>query len=126
MKENLNDKEVFFAQYWGQYIVSSESHSKDLYPLKCMGGTHGIKDTYLRLKPLSQITDEEIEKCVKIGVEAFNEKTYTINHTALRRDINDVALITPISDYLRSKGYLLPFRNYSTKDILELGWAKIK
>lgn len=27
-------------------------------------------------------------------------------------------------DFLRSRGYLLPFRNYSIKQILSMGWAK--
>ena len=64
--------------------------------------------TPLLLKPISKITDEEREYCISIGR----------GHSYQNFQQNQV-------DYLRSKGYALPFMEYSVDELVELGWVRL-
>jgi len=38
----------------------------------------------------------------------------------------DMLRLLEVSDYLRSKGYVLPWRDLSVQDLIDYGWIKIK
>ena len=68
-----------------------------------------VKDTTpLLLKPISKITDEEREYCISIGK----------GHSCQNFQQNQV-------DYLRSKGYALPFMEHSVEDLVSFGWVRL-
>jgi hypothetical protein len=68
-----------------------------------------VKDaTPLLLKPVSKITDADREYCISIGR----------SHSCQNFQQNQV-------DYLRSKGYALPFMEYSVEDLVSFGWVKL-
>ena len=72
-------------------------------------GRINVKDTTpLLLKPISKITDDEREYCICISR----------GHSYQNFQQNQV-------DYLRSKGYALPFMEYSVEDLVSFGWVKL-
>lgn len=84
-----------------------------------------IKDIQIELKPLSEISVEDsIEVSDICGT--FTE-TNVINRLidGSGYTMSNVKAIE-LTDFLRSKSYLIPFRHYSVDQILEMGWAKYK
>ena len=141
------DKARFFAQYYGQNVVSNKESLKGLYSnidftIMELIFDQSIEDDYffLELTSLDQITDEHaIEVARIIGKDNYpigcdnNDlmaaKTvcywFTENIGDFENFIGALRWERLIS-FLRSKGYLVPFDKYSCKEILEKGWAKAK
>lgn len=110
MENRLEKKLRFFALYFGQEVHRG-NRSKHLDHLSIM---RNQKFGHLELKPLSDISDEDSAYIAKLIPTKHNDDTYDLEpfqHTA---------------DYLRSKGYLLPFMDLSIEQILEYKWAVIK
>lgn len=141
MNQQQQDKAAFFAQYWGQYIKTSDTHSaKGLKPIEIFAHSIQYVDagSYLLLKPLSAITDEDALKLSQIlhpciGLANVDHgkaiaESLTLFGVCTNQEIGArfAWSIQYISDSLRSRGYLIPFRNYSTDQILEMGWAKLR
>lgn len=115
----------FFAQYWG---------TKTLYVggvglVEVGTGGWNLKhpDFFLELKPLSKITKKDLEK---IGFGNIGDKkvsfvfdNYNYNWTSSFGSYG--TLILKDIDYLRSKGYALPFMKYSVDKLVELGWVRL-
>jgi len=137
MKEQ-EDKAKFFAQYWGQQVFQSKSFEDDspchFYKLS---GTD--ENDYLLLTPLSDITDEDAKRIATI-LQLSNNNTsmkdalpftkQLIKHWLEYDDSFDENVYhldyLEGCDYLRSKGYALPYLNYSIEDLIEKGWIKLK
>src|SRR5690606_28760187 len=112
------NKEKFFHQYWGQRIHKTEA-KEHIYMVD--GRYDDIKTDYLLLTPLSQITDEDLNFIsIVIGYENTKEGLALIKRwlTPLYKkdysffaiiDCKNVIITTKIIDYLRSKGYALPW-----------------
>jgi len=118
------DKEKFFALYWEQrigYITSNGFYPT--YRTLPIDNTINIeKVEHLELRNLEDITDEEARELGYDDLREFSVANlcpagvfWEYEHFLLNE-----------SDYLRSKGFLLPFLNYSVEEILEMGWAKYK
>jgi hypothetical protein len=153
------EKAQFFALYWGQPVLVCEGQ-----PDYCKVSAYWIDwlrvenerlhNSYLKLKSLSSITDEDAIECTSIlfpAVDGFfpvieiegrdeifvcikavyNEFSYK-GIVQLTRD-GKVAPIHGLSsdrlltcfDFLRSRGYLLPWGNYSVADLIKEGGAKV-
>jgi len=122
MKAEINNenKAKFFAQYWGQRIVSH-----DEYPYKSTNIIEGSlikkysEDTYfIYLKPLSSISDEDAE-IIDLRSEDYNEDGWWDKHGDFYWwSYADV-------DYLRSKGYALSWMGLSVDEMVEAGWIKL-
>jgi len=89
---------------------------------------------YLELKPLSSITDEDaIEVANNLEKSAFNVKS---DGNLIQLDYYwgdeiqsaEVHIIYDrfASDYLRSKGYALPYLDLSVEQQIEYNWIKLK
>ena len=81
------------------------------------------------LRPVSSLTDEEIMKIIKI--ETFftpdeNKYKYIKKYREIFENIFYDILKLETYDYLRLIGILIPFRDYSIQEILDMGWAKYK
>lgn len=113
MENNLENKAKFFAQYWGQEVLSDLTNGGDriLYPVEA-SNMYRIQESYLELKPLSSITDEDLDKTNYGCIEMILEKGYWL-------DVKN-------SDLLRSLGYALPWMGLSIEQLQEYGWIKIK
>jgi hypothetical protein len=135
-KPHLNKTDVkcrFFAQYWGQNVKTSEKHQKKgLKPLRI--DAHSLQyvnsDSFLELKPLSKITDEDALAAIRIvKVYVRRDGSFITEHVPID-NIKNSFLDVPIwrldlADFLRSKGYALPFMEYSVDELVELGWVRL-
>ena len=179
LENTLENKTKFFAQYWGQDVLCRDIFGKNkneiiMHNTPCSNLKLGeIIDSYLELKPLSQISDEDINFVAKVchqvpnltfeikrqddivhatnmdnyGIErhiCINFKYATINCNIRIPDDNDKLVNYKVNiseihmnasrvvgyiqslDYLRSKGYALPYIDLSVKDLVEYGWVKLK
>lgn len=177
MENTVENKAKFFAQYWGQEVLSDFTNKgkRCLYSI-VVSNFYNIEksDVYLELKPLSQITDEDAIEVAKIVHQIYSDKWEVIKlvdssiHVELKGKVNDVYHISigfrecsinanhhflkteddtaksfkinigqvnmssskPIGyvyviDYLRSKGYAMPYMDLSVENMIEYGWVKI-
>jgi hypothetical protein len=144
MKENINENKAlsqtsvkcrFFAQYWMQDVKTSEKNQKKgLKPLQI--NAHSLQyvdsDSFLELKPLSKISNEDAIEVAKIfGMKEDLEFIGKILCTTMF-DNSDSETETVLYnsnakavDYLRSKGYALPFMEYSVDDLISFGWVRL-
>lgn len=103
-----------------------------------------VRDKYdqccLSLKPLSQITYEDAIEVAKICshyfpinedvecevfINSFGRKVVSWGKSYKEKFLVEHAKdTTQGADFLRSKGYLLPWRGLSVEEIISYGWAK--
>lgn len=179
LENTLENKTKFFAQYWGQDVLCRVIFGKNkneiiMHNTPCSNLKLGeIIDSYLELKPLSQISDEDINFVAKVchqvpnltfeikrqddivhatnmdnyGIErhiCINFKYATINCNMRIPDDNDKLVNYKVNvaeihmnasrvvgyiqsvDYLRSKGYALPYNDLSIDDLIKKGWLILK
>jgi hypothetical protein len=115
----------FFAQYWGQKVMYVGGVG--LVEVGARGWNLKHPDFFLELKPLSKITKNDLEK---IGFRNIGDKkvsfvfdNYNYNWTSSCGNYG--TLLLKDIDYLRSKGYALPFMKYSVDELVELGWVRL-
>ena len=119
--EQLNETAVkcrFFAQYWG---------TKTLYVggvglVEIGKGGWNLKhpDFFLQLKSLSKITDEDA-----ISMYRGLERNYESANQFLE-DYKSIGFLEQSEvDFLRSKGYAVPFMGYSVDDLVKIGWVQL-
>lgn len=134
MKNIPVNKAKFFAQYYDQVVMMEGEESTPVF----ITGYH-LKETIngaerfrLQLKPLSHITDEDAICVAKLSKEPFDDgkvwgrtfiKTSLIMGYGFR---NHTSVVIRILDYLRSKGYALPYMGTSVKQQIEFGWVEIQ
>jgi hypothetical protein len=118
----------FFAQYWG--VKCMYVGGVGLVEIGTGGWNLKHPDFFLELKPLSKITDEDCE-FISINIAGVSEKEYKLKNINVIKEMLCKYLSdfkntdSYILDYLRSKGYALPFMEYSVDELLELGWARL-
>ena len=115
MKNSLENKAKFFAQYWGQYVGMFESNGQYLR-VKVDKISIDTFD-FLELKPLSQISDEDLQ-VVDFPRNLF--KKFIIE------DDQQENLRISYVDYLRLKGYALDWNGITVEEMIEFGWIKLK
>ena len=119
--EQLNETAVkcrFFAQYWG---------TKTLYVggvglVEIGKGGWNLKhpDFFLQLKPLSKITNEDA-----ISMYRGLERNYESANQFLE-DYKSIGFLEQSEvDFLRSKGYAVPFMGYSVDELVKMGWVQL-
>lgn len=132
MTPTIEEKQEFFAQYFGQDVLV-------LYPNSCtnkcyieLSYNRNIEDDYLELKDLKNITDEDATQVAKYRYEnpkmmlyAEIGKIIIFNYINQSKNKGEHELELFEIDFLRSKGYALPFRQYSVEQMIEFGWIKL-
>lgn len=117
--EALNKNDVkcrFFAQY---YELEVAKHSTKNYFVKHILDKVG-ENYFLELKPLSKITDEDA-----ILMYRGLERNYESSNQFLE-DYKSIGFLEQSEvDYLRSKGYAVPFMEYSVDDLISFGWVRL-
>lgn len=116
-------KQAFFMTHCGcEYAYNNGSKTSTIGGYAFM---HEVVDgdSHLLLTPLQNITDEDLH-----GLSIKTGFTLECFPTGWRTKGTKVIFKWRQGDigYLRSCGYLLPFRSYSVERILEMGWAKLK
>lgn len=148
MKNTVENKSKFYAQYWGQNILShpeykEEDGNSDVshYLTKFFQVDDGY---FLLLKPLSSITDEDVIKVARIISGNVRERIIGKDEYRVLVSIGEgelgvwfdgellvsdafqnPLLILECYDYLRSKGYALPYNGLSVEKQVSYGWIKL-
>jgi len=132
MENTEINKVKFFAQYWGQKVFINPVLSTDAvtnvyifdYP-----EPEDIEHEYLELKHISSITDEDASILAEdydfyIGSDPLDQFKTIIDFKQSITENN----CYPIGffDFLRSKGYALPWMGLSVENLEEYGWIKLK
>lgn len=144
-QQSTQEKAQYFAQYYGQWVFR--------HPSIRNGGSiqfkgRALENGYLELKPLSSITDEHIIECAKIFSGCPNISIQSKGHYQVTCDLDFSgwhgifkilydkpspiyytncinAYHLAVFDFLRSKSYALPWRQYSVEQLIEMGWLKL-
>ena len=134
LENTLENKAKFFAQYWGQYVLYFTSDF--LRKIDNLTLDSVENDDYLELKPLSHISDEDAIEVSKIfGLGHLSGAIKELILSIFRTSINDSGTTSStngiknwlhVFDYLRSKGYALPYIDLSVENLIEYGWIKLK
>lgn len=123
----------FFAQYWG--VKCFQWNSENSVGLQIDKVNYQIDKYYncgfLSLKPLSKITDEEKnileESIIGFVSDIFNIGCFT--YINVLSSIFDKTIPVELNsyhiDFLRSKGYAVPFMEYSVDDLVSFGWVRL-
>ena len=115
------EKEEYYAQYWGQKVCNWENgYVFRLTPKEVING-YNIDDFCMTLRPLESITDEEV-------------RSITTNSFQLASEFVEWILVSPFgqtwfqaeADALRSLGIATPWRSYSVDDLIKQGVLKLK
>ena len=123
----------FFAQYWGQKVVAHTEYLgiegiKDIrYEPRTVINFKEIETSCLVLKPLSKITDEDVEELLPLVSCQFSSR-YTDKQIKeeIKKSVIDTEMMPlEFTDWLRSKGYALPFMEYSVENLISFGWVQL-
>lgn len=145
MQNTIENKAKFFALYWGQEILYVDSYNK-IKHIDSFWLDELINESHLLLTPLSQISDEDAIEVAKIlgnaengssiewdcGGESFDfigdycGTVYYDGEIDYNENEQVSLLILQAYDYLRSKGYALPYMGLSVDKLIEYGWVKLK
>lgn len=154
MENTLENKAKYFALYWGQSILrfpivdEQSPHAKPAnveipsWALYKEYNYWSVQNGYLELKSLLSITNEDVMEVAKIYY-SYNQYAYSDHNEYIEditkegRDIiqrlingtlasHSMLILSNILDYLRSKGYALPWMGLSVEQQIEFGWVKLK
>lgn len=143
-QNTLENKAMFFAQYWGQKVFKTSINQEKPHKNN-FGKTIVFKD-FLELTSLSQISDEDAIELMRLKIVSkgvvdietieIENKTldgYTFIVKYKNWDDERVGFVfnghtNPLSfyDYLRSKGFAVPWMDLEVEDLVEYGWIKLK
>ena len=115
----------FFAQYWG--VKCMYVGGVGLVEIGTGGWNLKHPDFFLELKPLSKITDEDAIEVSNIWGSKVESKILG-NIIAVRigtKAESEVRNSIGVIDFLRSKGYALPFMDLSIEDLVSFGWVRL-
>ena len=131
MENTLENKRKFFAQYWGQEIGFYYRSKINNHKNHCLIGDFG-SIVWVELKSLSDITDED---AIKVGeiLKMNYKKDFLIKEVKDWIDcrfgfghIKHRFECLQVFDYLRLKGYAVPYMGLSVEKLIEYGWVTLK
>lgn len=117
---NLENKAKLFSNYWGK----TYSYRNEFGRFEDCVGYHFIEYlpySILILKSLTYISDEDA-----LNVEFQNSSHFNKCMVSYGEEFYDLILKHSQIDYLRSKGYALPFMGLSIDEMVNVGWIKVK
>lgn len=120
-ENTLENKAKYFAQYWGQKVLKQD---EILHVMPSYLSFELVRSHFLELKAPSSITDEDANSITIYGIYAKENKGF--NSFGFDTPQGFVFYAQSSVDYLRSKGYALPFMGLSVEKLIEYGWLKLK
>lgn len=142
--KDLKQKRAFQVLYFGQKVLRWDDSPERNNHIIGVGSLSDlwVWGTYLELIPLSEISDEHAIEVANIMDVDPNLLTRDEFHIRFGKDGDSIGIwfdgeilvdgeqcplyILQVYDYLRSQSYLLPFRSYSTQQLIDMGWVKLK
>lgn len=151
MENTLDNKRLFFTQYWGQFRIFNERLSYHTAPVGIVE-VEAIKDSYLLLRDLKNITDEDAYGVgIRVNCWSWRERKMDFFKDGDLEDVhikggrnfaacigkeygpgishpfaNNSTDILHAYDFLRSKGYAMPFMGVNVQELVKWGWVKLK
>lgn len=133
MKNTLDNKAGLFAQYIVAEPVCQTSNSDGILSAATyhLNIKHGFEKRYLLLKSISSITDED---AIEVGFLLSKlSRGFIQMHDGYKKSLIESAKKymkfeiekSSVVDYLRSKGYALPYMGLSVEKQIEYGWIKL-
>jgi hypothetical protein len=135
--ETLAVKSRFFAQYWKQNVLRENRQGFE-FALDTVGTQDNelvcFKDSYLQLKPLSKITDEDAEKLQYtlvnvVGLDGLIRQNSVdlVKEVVSNYEKVECLFMLPslFSDLARELGYAIDWNNYKVSKQIELGWVQL-
>lgn len=110
-------KSRFFAQYWGTKTLYIEG--KGLVEIGQGGWNLKHPDFFLQLKSIADLSKMHSLQVSQI-MGANHNVTDPLRYTSISNE-NSIKTI----DFLRSKGYAIPFMEYSVDDLVSFGWVQL-
>ncbi len=107
------NKAKFLANYWGQQVLGARENEGPTFHVSESKRLRS-KVWYAKLKPLSSISDKD---AIAINCDSRDD--------FLHYGVIAESLKSYEADYLRSKGYAVPWMDLSVDDLVEYGWVKI-
>lgn len=125
MENNLQNKAMFFAAYLFQSAVTEMSNPETITPYFLQYADLPIFQ--VELKFIDNITDEDVLHIATSMYTAIPDyQTISNGKCMVSCHENQIGLGLLQSDYLRSKGYALPWMGLSVEKLVEYGWVKLK
>lgn len=129
MENTIENKEKFFGLYLGQQIAKETKYpNSPTINVTSVIVMELVADYHLELKPLSEISDEDVAKLsefVSLKFSSVYTDKYVISR--IKESLSeDESLPRIVSDKLRELGYLIGFHSLTPDQIIEYGWVKIK
>lgn len=132
-------KAKIFAQYYGVKCFRNEFYDKqDLDSSEIIDRTFAFVFThngYLSLKSLDNIIDEDAIELFNLmfskqHLDKTNDFKLELGKSWVSAYLRNVDTFAPFNyiygfQFLQSKGYALPYMNYSVEDLVELGVYKL-
>lgn len=129
MENTIENKAKFLAQYFGQNTfycgLFTRVYGLDIFRPESISGI------YAELKSLSSITDEDAIEVSRVWGSEMESKIIGYSIVIRITDIEKGGIQTEfrntigVIDYLRSRGYALPFMGTSVEKLIEYGWIKL-
>ena len=125
-----SEKARFFAQYWGQHLHQLEnSESLRMIDYEVFDYPVGANE-HLRLTPLSMIRDEDAMAIIQLhGSLNTGDFGYLTEKSPVEKIVKFCTTLTlcrsDVADFLRSRGYALPYLGISVAEQVRKGWIKL-
>lgn len=120
-------KARFFALYFGQNVaacVYNPEQADNPVPERIVYDEDLRYITYLQLKPLSPLSDEDAIEVGTLQIGSMHPVKADWARAWIKEALELNEWKIEVIDFLRSRGYLLPFMGLSCEEIIEAGWAK--
>lgn len=143
MENTLENKAKFFAQYWGVNCISNDDYvwrANENFDTVLSIYNGDLSKWYANLKSLENISHEDLEyirplvgyidtedgiSLVKRWLTNLWKDYEDVNYFALT-DKKGVINTLKITDYLRLKGYALPWMGLPVETQIDYDWIKLK
>lgn len=130
-QNTIENKQRFFGLYLGQEVLkgNAKNHDKHTVTTTLLSKDWLSGQTCLELRSISEITDDEAIEVSRLA--GWRVPIAIAGREIIRKMNSEDGRCTPIEilsimDYLRSRGFLLPFMDLSEEQILAYGWAVVK
>lgn len=124
MKPSNEEKSRFFAQYYDQKILTTSISRTVLSGGWIERVYNDDCDAEIELKPLSSISDEDAVDVAKLLME--DPRPDVGKSQCMHWKIYWHNIPLTCVDYLRSKGYALPWNGHTVEQMISYSWIKLK
>lgn len=128
--QELEERTAFYYLYYGQDVATFGNNQT----FKVGHGGWNLRNSncHLLLTDLKDISDEHAIEVAKMCFSGEESQTSQAGRMlAMNLLLDKPSWFIPVCaiavcDFLRRNGYLLPYAGYSTQQLIDLGWVKLR